>query len=328
MKALALLVLILGQVEGDEFHLESVAPEKTTVLRGEVVKVAFEVEIDEPWHVYAAKEKLEIGLPTAFVFAGGTPAKVWGAIGQPAPKIVKVEGLPDQEFHEGRFTFVVPVLIAPEAAPGKRAFEGRVTYQLCNDDVCKNGEAAFSFVLEISDAPPVAPVQGGTSEDVLSGGFFAFMLMAVGFGVASLFSPCAFPVLMITLPYFARQGGGMRLAGAYAAGLVITFTGIGLLASAFLGAAGARAIAANPFVNIGFGLVFLYFAGVMFGWLPMKLPAKLTGVTGKQRAGAGGAFVLGCLFSIAAFACTGPLVATVLLMATQGHEAWAVIGML
>src|SRR5579872_256770 len=61
----------------------AVRPEKADVAVGEAVKVAFELEIPNRWHIYAAGKKPLFGLPTKFKFDN---AEVAGTIEEPPLK--------------------------------------------------------------------------------------------------------------------------------------------------------------------------------------------------------------------------------------------------
>ena len=79
--------------------------------------------------------------------------------------------------------------------------------------------------------------------------------------------------------------------------------------------------------NIIFFLVFMVFAASFFGAFEIVLPSKLSNSSDAQvdkRKGLGGVFFLALTLVLVSFSCTGPIVGTVLINATQG-EFWAPI---
>ena len=76
-----------------------------------------------------------------------------------------------------------------------------------------------------------------------------FLGLAFGFGLAAVFTPCVFPMIPITMSYFVGQKGGFGQAVTFCLGIVVLFTGLGLVATAVLGPAGVNHIGANVWVN-------------------------------------------------------------------------------
>jgi len=150
--------------------------------------------------------------------------------------------------------------------------------------------------------------------------------------------PCVFPIIPITITYFVKQGDGSRaksilLSLAYSIGIIVSFTGIGFIFSTLIGSAdGARQFAANMWVNVVVAGLFFWFAFSLFGLYEITLPSWLVGgVTSQQRKGAGGAFILGVLFSVVTFTCTVPI-AGLILAASASSDArtrfMGIVGML
>jgi thiol:disulfide interchange protein DsbD len=299
--------------------------------------LAVEVEIPKNWHIYPTYPTTT-GTPTAFEFQALERA---GKIEEPKAKVMPAQGeTKAYDYHEGTVTFHVPLRTPKGAAPSGFEYVGRMTYQLCNESLClRPAEAPIRFSLNGlgGKAPPAnsqnAATQAATKE-LEKEGLLGFFLLATGGGLLSLVMPCVYPLIPITITYFVKQGAGSRgkslvLAGAYAIGIILVFTAVGFLFSLFLGAAGARQFAANPYVNIGVGLLFLWFTFSLFGLYEISLPSWLTGsLTGKQRSGVGGAFILGGLFSVVTFTCTIPIAATILAVAASSAGEQRFIGLL
>ena len=119
---------------------------------GETVRVSFDLEAPARWHIYPAARKPLLGRQTVFEFDG---AEVAGPIVEPRPRYRR-EGVLESDFHEGRVTIDVPIRLAPGAAPGTRILKGRVVYQICDWNLCLNGQAPFQFGLNVIGGEPVA----------------------------------------------------------------------------------------------------------------------------------------------------------------------------
>jgi thiol:disulfide interchange protein DsbD len=165
-------------------------------------------------------------------------------------------------------------------------------------------------------------------------GWAAFLLVAFGFGLASIFTPCVFPMIPITMSYFLnRQSGGRRdgLAQAvvFCLGIVALFSGLGLLATAFLGPFGVAQLGANKWVNGFIAGLFIAFGLSLLGAFEITIPSSL--LTRLNRAsdagGFAGALLMGLTFSLASFACVGPFVGTLLAASVSGGGVRPLIGM-
>jgi len=107
-----------------------------------------------------------------------------------------------------------------------------------------------------------------------------------------------------------------------------------LLAVAF-GAAGINLFAANPWVNLAIGAIFLFFAFNLFGFYEISIPAsvltKLDKIT-RTEEGKGsaylGALLMGLTFTLTSFTCTSPFIGTLLVSTAQGDWKMPLLGML
>ena len=166
----------------------------------------------------------------------------------------------------------------------------------------------------------------------------AFFWLAISAGAFALITPCVFPMVPITASYFAKHGGGSRRAAVnnallFGAGIVGTFTAVGLGTSLLVGAAGMARFAASPWVNLAIAAMFVAFALNFFGVYEIRLPsgllARLDRAT-RDRASSGalGAMIMGGTFAVTTFTCTAPFVGTLLVLASQGQWQQPVLGLL
>ena len=81
----------------------------------------------------------------------------------------------------------------------------------------------------------------GSDEDGLGG----FLVLAFGFGLAAIFTPCVFPMIPITMSYFVGQRGGLRQAVVFCLGIIVLFSGLGLVLTLALGPAAVVQLGSN-----------------------------------------------------------------------------------
>jgi thiol:disulfide interchange protein DsbD len=204
-----------------------------------------------------------------------------------------------------------------------------------------------------SSAQPVAAVtpanatsgeSDGAGPTVFGGGvdlnrsLLSFIWLAMSLGALSLLTPCVFPMVPITVSYFTNHAGESRSKAArnaliYSIGIILTFTALGMMLAVFVGAAGINQFAANPWINLLITVIFLGFAMNLFGVYQIQIPSsiltRLDAAT--RREGTNrliGLLLMGLTFTLTSFTCTSPFVGTLLVMTSQGHWWWPLVGML
>ena len=188
----------------------------------------------------------------------------------------------------------------------------------------------------VAPPPPAAPwahpMASGAPIDQSSvpkqHGLLGFIAAAFIAGLLALLTPCVFPLIPVTFGYFTKQLGAsggrlVALAASYSIGIVLSFTALGLIVAATVGENGPNRIAANPWFNILFGVLFVVFGFAFFETFTPQLPGFLQRFARPAKTGSSFATVLlmGLAFVFAAFTCTAPFVATVLSLAvTASHS--------
>ncbi|WP_031500659.1 protein-disulfide reductase DsbD family protein [Bryobacter aggregatus] len=205
-----------------------------------------------------------------------------------------------------------------------------VRYQACDDSQClpprKKAvvyDAAFAWT---TTPTQTAPAQKSISE---------FLLLAFGFGLASVLTPCVFPMIPITMSFFLQKQGaskGRILADAvlFCAGIVVLFTAIGFALTAILGPFGVVSIGSNVWVNSFICIVFFALALSLLGAYEITLPSGLLTKLNSASDGGGiaGTLLMGLTFSLTSFACVGPFVGTLLAASIQGDKLLPALGMM
>jgi thiol:disulfide interchange protein DsbD len=125
------------------------------------------------------------------------------------------------------------------------------------------------------------------------------------------------------------QRGGFAQAITFCLGIVVLFTGLGLLATVALGPAGIVQLGGNPWVNGFIALVFFAFGLSLLGAFEITIPSGiLTRLnTASGQGGFAGALLMGLTFSLASFACVGPFMGTLLAASVTGGKLRPVLGM-
>ncbi len=120
---------------------------------GSKAAVAVTVDILEGWYIQESKPALEQLVATVIRME---PAEglVWEPVRYPKPE-KKYFAFARRELgvYSGTVTFVVPVTVAPDAAPGLRLVKALVQYQSCSDRYCLAPELA-EVTIPVRVLPP------------------------------------------------------------------------------------------------------------------------------------------------------------------------------
>ena len=165
-------------------------------------------------------------------------------------------------------------------------------------------------------------------------GFGGFLLLAVIAGLASLLTPCVFPMIPLTISYFSRytssRSESVRMALVYGVSIMATFTGLGLITALLVGATGAHTVAANPWINLFVGLVFVVFACSLLGLFELRLPSSFLNRFERQEnrlSGYAGVLFMGLTFTLVSFSCHAPFVGGLLAVTAANEWSYPVVGM-
>ena len=203
------------------------------------------------------------------------------------------------------------------------------------------GEGGTFILAQSNDVPP-NPAKtangdtGGQVKEALGKGLVPFLSLSFGAGLIALLTPCVFPMIPITVSFFIKRkagepGGGLLGALAYCAGIIGTFTVLGVGVTVLFGADKLQRFAVNPLVNLGFGLLFVLLGLSLLGVFELALPASWTNSVqsnARSKSGYLQPLLMGLAFTMTSFTCTVPYVGTVLASATRGNIVTPALGML
>ncbi|MDM1523691.1 thioredoxin family protein [Empedobacter sp. 225-1] len=162
-------------------------------------------------------------------------------------------------------------------------------------------------------------------------------IFSLGFlgGLAALLMPCIFPMIPLTVSMFTKQskskGEGVGKAFIYGLSIIVIYVALGLLATVIFGPSVLNEMSTNPWVNLAFFVIFIVFAISFFGAFELTLPSKWVNAAdkGADKEGLIGIFFMAFTLALVSFSCTGPIIGSLLVQATQGGNYYSlIVGML
>jgi thiol:disulfide interchange protein DsbD len=288
------------------------------------VKGVVTATIENGWHINSNKPLDDFVIPTKLSFDGTELVSA-----EYPPHTVRTftfSGGQKLAVYEG--TIQIP--FTAKLQTGDK-IKGKLHYQACNDTVCLPPRDA-EVTIDTNVVAPGAPVTPATSSsftplsaapkgaaavgnDRLSAAYaehglpLTLLILFVG-GLALNLTPCVFPMIPITVGFFAMQSDGRRsrrfgLSLAYVVGIVITYSALGVFAA--LSGRMFGSWLQSPAVLIGFAVLMLVLASSMFGVWEFRVPQFIANRSA-GRAGVAGALTMGLFVGIVAAPCVGPVV--------------------
>ena len=320
------------------------------VRAGEVAEIVINMTMDDEWHIYSIyKSSVESGpLPTE-ISVGGRAVGMVAPVIEPEPIHAFDPGFEtDTYFHRGNTQFTVPIKLKRNLEPGTYKIAVDVFYMVCNARLCYPPVTKTDTVVVViepgsprSDKLSFAVVASSSNDNdssSKSNTLLGIFLLAVGGAIISWVMPCVYPMIPIIISFFGKMSeekhiGKSTIATFYGLGISGTFVLIGLLVG-FLSwgvsdvarqsryANIGNFIATNSWINLGLGILFIFFALWMFGIINVNVAGRLVNKTDQAGQSAKsayvGSFLLGVTFAITSFSCTVPVVGTLLVVAAAG----------
>ena len=318
-----------------------------TLHPGEHPRLVVTAVMEPLWHVYSVFDQGEDAPPPTqlALSAPGLTADGPAYETNPIRQFDAAIGL-QLAYHEHQAKFYQNLTLT-RVEPHQGKLNLVITYQACNDKIClPPTEAALSLDYQVNPGlvreefatpnrgvdPPSRLGLAGTGAK----GLAAFVTLAALMGLASLLTPCVFPMVPITVSYFAREAHGdsarlVKLALLFGSGIVATYTGTGLIVSSLFGAAQVSQLATNPWPNLLIALIFIVFSLSLMGLFELQLPQTWQNyfdARARRLGGALGVLLMGFTFTLTAFTCTVQFVGTLLIAAAGGEWLWPLVGML
>ena len=315
---------------------------------GATIAGRLEAIVDPEWHMYSLTTPP--GPIATTIEAVDSPAIGRVTIFEPPPvRKFDPNFNADTETYEGTQVFLARIELKKDLPPGPVTFTFKARYQTCSGTSCIPPRtrqatsglniapgtplAAFNIPAGYLEAKPgeASPKSAAKNAPVKDAdGLGSFLGLAFGFGLAAIFTPCVFPMIPITMSYFVGDGrGGIGQALTFCLGIIVLFTGLGLIMTLALGPAGVVQLGSNAWVNGFISLVFFTFGLSLLGAFEITIPSglltKLNAASG--QGGFIGTLLMGLTFALASFACVGPFMGTLLAASVGADKLRPVLGM-
>jgi len=173
-----------------------------------------------------------------------------------------------------------------------------------------------------ADANPVP----AADETELKQGHWGVFLEGMGWGFLALLMPCIFPMIPLTVSFFIKQSKtraeGVSKAITYGISINVIYVALGILITVIAGPDALNAMATDPWFNLFFFILFVIFAISFFGAFEITLPSKWVDGSDNlsQRGGLIGIFFMAFTLALVSFSCTGPLIGSLLVRASNSGE--------
>ena len=350
MKKIISLFLLIGTLFAQANPVTMSVESLPKFRAGEVAEIVINMTMDDQWHIYSIyKSRVELGpLPTE-ISVGGRAVGTVAPVIEPEPIYAFDPGFEtDTYYHQGNTQFTVPIKLKRSLQPGTYKIAVDVFYMVCNVRLCYPPVVKTDTVLvEIESGSPrpgklsfavAALSSNDDNSSDNSSPLLGIFLLALSGAIISWVMPCVYPMIPIIISFFGKMAeekhvGRNTIATFYGLGISGTFVLIGILVG-FLSwgvsdvalqsryANIGNFIATNSWINLGLGILFIFFALWMFGIINVNIAGRLLNKTDQAGQSAKsayvGSFLLGVTFAITSFSCTVPVVGTLLVVAAAG----------
>ena len=303
---------------------------ETEKLNKNEYNIVFKAEIEDGWHLYSQNTPFGGPMPLYFEFIDTLGIERIGGVEEPNAIVhySDIFGI-DEHFFEKEAVFTQRVKLLDDAA----TVTGIITGQTCKESCI---QLEYEFEVQLGE-----PAVIKDADEASAGGesLIALIIEAIIWGFAALMTPCVFPMIPMTVSFFLH-GDESKAVGRFKAIMYYVFI-VGLytlpIAAIILitWIFGGDSVTADIFnwistswvTNILFFVVFMVFAASFFGAFELTLPNSWVNKTDSKTSsskGLGGVFFMALTLVLVSFACTGPIVGTVLIKSTSG-EVWTPI---
>ena len=213
------------------------------------------------------------------------------------------------------------------------SISGYISYQVCSEieKMCIPLEEDFSFynsTIKTNISYDQSLMEFEKEESLLSFVLFAFVA-----GLLAILTPCVFPMIPLTVSYFANKTNQKKSyfeAIIFGLSIMLIFTFLGIFLSLIMGPQSANEIATSWIPNLIFFSLFIIFGLSLIGFFELTIPSSIITSFDKrsQQGGLLGVFFMAFTLVLVSFSCTGPLVGSILVQSASGLQIKPVLGML
>ena len=301
--------------------------DQASAAPGATVLGHLEAVVEPGWHMYSLTSPPG-PIPTTITSKSSAAVERFTIFEPPPIRKFDPNFNAETETYEGRQVFLARIQLKKDLAPGPVTITFEPRYQTCSGTQCippRTREVGADLKIDASAPVAAINIPGGYIEakqeargavgpvtsaatTTEEGSLAGFLVLAFGFGLAAVFTPCVFPMIPITMSYFVGQRGGFRQAVTFCLGIIVLFSGLGLILTLALGPAAVVQLGSNAWVNGFIALIFFVFGLSLLGAFEITIPSsvltKLNAASG--QGGFIGALLMGLTFALASFACVGP----------------------
>ena len=327
-------------------------------LNGSESELIFTAQLDEGWHLYSQHTDPMGPIGISFEFTPSKDYALKGKVSEPKPH----EEF-DKDFNctvrsfSGRVVFRQKI---ERLSQKDFKVKGTYSYQLCNNGSCiAPDDRDFSFSVkgalqdlknELDDlempvtdtateklqeneavvdtiAPAVADTEGkpeGKKQSLIV--VFLFALLG---GILTMFTPCVFPMIPMTVNFFMNstdnKRASRRQAWFFGFSIVFLFAVLGAILTLIFGPEALYFIGTHWVPNLLFFIIFLIFSLSFFGLFEIKMPEKWINKSDEQadKGGLLAPFFIALTTVLVSFSCTGPILGAALVsLSTSTTDRW------
>ena len=326
-------------------------------LGNDEAELLFTAKLDAGWHIYSQHTDPNGPIALEFTFTDSKHYKRIGAV---------VEPKAHEEFDDvfkctvRSFTGTVTFRQKIKTLYDKPfQVEGSLYYQLCNDGSCiapddvpfsitvtptTNETAATEAPSEETEAPADSTIEDAIADsptDTIATtpedntpqekkqSLLLVFFIALGSGILTMFTPCVFPMIPMTVNFFMHSSDNKRKnrrqAWAFGLSIVFIFAVIGALLSLVFGPDSLNFIGTHGVPNLIFFVIFFVFSLSFFGLFEIKMPEKWVNASDAQadKGGLMAPFFIALTTVLVSFSCTGPIISAALVeFATSSTNRW------
>ena len=352
------ILTLLGIIIAFGLWAQQLDPVKWTYKVNETsateAELVFTAKLDAGWHLYSQYTDPNGPLAIVFTFNDSPDYQRIGKVREPKPH----EEMDDifqcvVKSFSGTVVFRQKIKRVSEK---DFTVKGVVSYQLCNDGSCIAPEDHdFSFnvkgaVAEVVEAtqevePAVTPAvedvveetevsvaqeEAGDAETADKGqNLLVIFLLAIGGGILTMFTPCVFPMIPMTVNFFMHNSDdkrkNRRQAWMFGFSIVFLFAVLGAILALIFGPEALYFIGTHWIPNLLFFIIFFVFALSFFGLFEIKMPEKWVNASDEQadKGGLLAPFFIALTTVLVSFSCTGPILGAALVgLTTSSTDRW------
>ena len=322
-------------------------------------ELVFTAQLDEGWHLYSQHTDPNGPFGISFQFTPSKDYALKGKVSEPKPH----EEF-DKDFNctvrsfSGRVVFRQKI----ERLSAKDfKVKGTYSYQLCNNGSCIAPEDRdFTFnvkgaqhpndatakieepvadtateVLQENEAtidtatPAVTESNSDTKPEGKQQSLIVVFLLALLGGVLTMFTPCVFPMIPMTVNFFMNstddKRASRRQAWFFGFSIVFLFAILGAILTLIFGPEALYFIGTHWIPNLIFFIIFLIFSLSFFGLFEIKMPEKWINKSDEQadKGGLLAPFFIALTTVLVSFSCTGPILGAALVsLSTSTTDRW------